>query len=726
MEENRTLDLVSGASSFWTKTLHREGLEKHKDDDDGKDSGLERKTRCVSAATRHIVDLYRRISPTFSYSVANNPRRCLTKDGKACQNRGRDNKSSDLVIFVNDVLTDTDRAGPRYRVLGSLGRGIFGQVVACKNLSSKQFVAIKVIKNQPAYYNQAIIETRVLTELNIRRRGTATRGLPGYASIVEMLGHFTHHDHLCIVFEKLDVSLFDVLKSRKFRGFSLDTVRSVAIQLLQALNVLEHAGIIHCDLKPENVLLLTPFREGDAGGHVPIKLCDFGSACYEHCSMPSYIQSRFYRAPEALLGLSYNASLDLWSLGCVLVETFHGLPLFPGSSEYDQVCKIVDAIGPMPQSMLRRGTKTNQYYDCHSKGHDGVLFVLRRSESSSEKEQLSRCNKTKLRQRRESLTTKILNVENASKRSRASADVTRSVHAFAHFAKGLLEIDPDVRWNAREALQHPFISDKSFDGTFVPNSSPIRLNRKDARNSGGAFASPVSPVSMYGSHSSHGLIMTPSPHVVPRSFEAYYRQHHHMQPPPLFLPNSPFFGSYNHMMMSPPITPMMSPPITPMADNRSSTHFHAPYTPAYAQQFVRHIHQQQFMRQQQHSLFGTSAPQRLMFASRQSHEDVDVSSASQTADMRRQRVTSPSKSEHRMSSALSKALSGTTQTTSALSCEEDKTQIVKKMRMRREKSSGPRSRPLSIAKDPSKYRDRTALMSSSWQPGGSKGIGHRR
>ena len=76
-----------------------------------------------------------------------------------------------------------------------------------------------------------------------------------------------------------------------------------------------------------------------------VKVIDFGSACHEMATVYTYIQSRFYRSPEVLLGLPYSTSIDMWSLGCIIVELFLGLPLFPGTSEYNQVSRIVDMLG---------------------------------------------------------------------------------------------------------------------------------------------------------------------------------------------------------------------------------------------------------------------------------------------------------------------------------------------------------------------------------------------
>ena len=75
----------------------------------------------------------------------------------------------------------------------------------------------------------------------------------------------------------------------------------------------QDVAVIHCDLKPENILLRHPKRSA-------IKVIDFGSSCRSDRRMYSYIQSRFYRSPEVMLGLPYTVAIDVWSLGCILIE----------------------------------------------------------------------------------------------------------------------------------------------------------------------------------------------------------------------------------------------------------------------------------------------------------------------------------------------------------------------------------------------------------------------
>jgi serine/threonine protein kinase len=87
-------------------------------------------------------------------------------------------------------------------------------------------------------------------------------------------------------------------------------------------------NIIHCDMKPENILLKSKDKSG-------IKVIDFGSSCFSDQRIYTYIQSRFYRAPEIMLGIPFTTAIDMWSVGCILIELYIGVPIFPGESEFE-------------------------------------------------------------------------------------------------------------------------------------------------------------------------------------------------------------------------------------------------------------------------------------------------------------------------------------------------------------------------------------------------------
>lgn len=130
----------------------------------------------------------------------------------------------------------------------------------------------------------------------------------------------------CLVFEMLSMNLYDLLKNNRFQGLSLELIRRFAIQLLNAISFLRENRIIHCDLKPENILLKQPNKSG-------LKIVDFGSSCFDDQVMYTYIQSRYYRSPEVILGIPYGAEIDMWSFGCIIAELYIGYPIFPGEDE---------------------------------------------------------------------------------------------------------------------------------------------------------------------------------------------------------------------------------------------------------------------------------------------------------------------------------------------------------------------------------------------------------
>ncbi|VVD00086.1 unnamed protein product [Leptidea sinapis] len=176
--------------------------------------------------------------------------------------------------------------------------------------------------------------------------------------IVKLKRHFMWRNHLCLVFELLSYNLYDLLRNTNFRGVSLNLTRKFAQQLCTALLFLSQPelNIIHCDLKPENILLCNPKRSA-------IKIVDFGSSCQLGQRIYQYIQSRFYRSPEVLLGIPYDLAIDMWSLGCILVEMHTGEPLFSGANELDQMNKIVEVLGMPPDHLLDQAHKTRKFFD---------------------------------------------------------------------------------------------------------------------------------------------------------------------------------------------------------------------------------------------------------------------------------------------------------------------------------------------------------------------------
>lgn len=113
--------------------------------------------------------------------------------------------------------------------------------------------------------------------------------------------------------------------------------------------------IIHCDLKPENIILKNREKSG-------IKMIDFGSSCFDHEVIYTYIQSRFYRAPEIMLGIPYTEAIDMWSFAAILVELFIGYPVFPGENEADQLALIMQYKGIPPINLLQKSSRRHHFF----------------------------------------------------------------------------------------------------------------------------------------------------------------------------------------------------------------------------------------------------------------------------------------------------------------------------------------------------------------------------
>jgi len=247
-----------------------------------------------------------------------------TQAGPGPQNNGWDDENYDYIITPNEHIHNG-----RYQLQRRIGKGSFGQVVKAKDTHTNKEVAIKIIKSKKPFLMQAKTEIMLLQDLNDNDEQDEH-------NIVRLLSTFIYRNHQCIVFEMLSLNLYELLKNTHFAGVSLNLIRKFAKQILKGLAYLARPDIdiIHCDLKPENILLRHPKRSG-------IKIIDFGSSCKSSKRMYSYIQSRFYRSPEVMLGLPYSVAIDMWSLGCVLVEMHTGEPLFSGTDQFDQMQKIV-------------------------------------------------------------------------------------------------------------------------------------------------------------------------------------------------------------------------------------------------------------------------------------------------------------------------------------------------------------------------------------------------
>lgn len=162
-------------------------------------------------------------------------------------------------LFDNDqggyVFVQHDHIGYRYELLKIIGKGSFGQVVKAYDHKLNEHVALKIVRNEKRFYRQAQEEIRILEHLR-------KQDVHNLMNIIHMFDSFTFRKHMCITFELLSINLYELIKKNKYQGFSLQLVRKFSHSLLVCLDALHRSKIIHCDMKPENVLLKQHGRSG--------------------------------------------------------------------------------------------------------------------------------------------------------------------------------------------------------------------------------------------------------------------------------------------------------------------------------------------------------------------------------------------------------------------------------------------------------------------------------
>ncbi|KYO25626.1 homeodomain-interacting protein kinase 4 [Alligator mississippiensis] len=255
----------------------------------------------------------------------------------------------------------------RYEVVEILGKGTFGEVAKGRKLSTGEPVALKVLADDAYRHRIVRNELKLLRALG--------RLDPEAAHVVRFHEGFQAGGKCYLVFELLEKNLFDFQKENGFAPLPVRHIRTVTAQVLRALAKLKELAVIHADLKPENIMLVDqarrPFR---------VKVIDFGSASFfpevRYVREP-YIQSRFYRAPEVLLGLPFCEKVDVWSLGCVVAELHLGWPLYPGGSEYDQVRYICETQGLPKGGLLGAASKAPLFFKRAPQPEGGSQWQLK-------------------------------------------------------------------------------------------------------------------------------------------------------------------------------------------------------------------------------------------------------------------------------------------------------------------------------------------------------------
>ncbi|XP_074562091.1 uncharacterized protein LOC141818506 isoform X2 [Curcuma longa] len=360
-----------------------------------------------------------------------NGRNQLVKDegpqiDRSCLNDNWDDAEGYYSYRFGEVLDG------RYEVIASHGKGVFSTVVRAKDLKARKSdpeeVAIKIIRNNETMYKAGQDELVILKKL-------AGADPEDKRRCVRFISSFKYRNHLCLVFESLHMNLREVLK--KFGrniGLKLTAVRAYAKQLFTALKHLRNCGVLHCDIKPDNMLV-------NEAKNV-LKLCDFGNAMFAGKNeITPYLVSRFYRAPEIILGLPYDHPMDVWSVGCCLYELYTGKVLFPGPSNNNMLRLHMELKGPFPKKMLRKGAFTDQHFDQDLNFH------------ATEEDPVTKKPIKRL----------LFNIKPKDISTLVSSFPGEDPKLLSNF-KDLLDrifvLDPEKRMTVSQALSHPFITGK--------------------------------------------------------------------------------------------------------------------------------------------------------------------------------------------------------------------------------------------------------------------------
>lgn len=292
-------------------------------------------------------------------------------------------------MMGNANVIDLPHQYGHYTLHEELGNGVFGTVFKASQTMQRP-IALKIFEQERLSVAQR--EVAYLVKIKDLRSDR----------LCKMLTHYTINKHVAIAFELMYQSVYDVLKHFEFRGFKMRTTRMIARDVLHGLAALHNAHIAHCDLKPENIMFCTAQCKR-------VKIIDFGLARSSPCGQATYAQSRYYRAPEVVLGIGSDVLIDIWSLGCILPELFTGRVLFKAKTEEELAAFHKGVEGDYPVGMQARSIRSNRFFRAVGGG--------------------------------------------------CVADMPSADTAYGAFVRACVTVDPSKRFDAHAALQHPFIEE---------------------------------------------------------------------------------------------------------------------------------------------------------------------------------------------------------------------------------------------------------------------------
>jgi len=270
----------------------------------------------------------------------------------SCDNKGYMN-------FVENFLVNN-----RYRLQKRIGKGTFSKVFAALDLRTNNWVALKIVRNTDKYQMAAKVELHILNLILAKDQECTS-------NCIHLLDQFEFNGHPCFVFDLLGRNLYAFLHANRYMPFALSHVKSFVRQILVGVSFLHDKHIIFTDLKPENIVFVfdktVKKQIHDMMVEIPrdtrIRLIDFGSALYADRLHTHLVQTRHYRAPEVILGIPWHKPIDVWSIGCIIIELITGRMVFNTHDSVDHLNQMTRLIGQIPDLLKKKASNYEELFD---------------------------------------------------------------------------------------------------------------------------------------------------------------------------------------------------------------------------------------------------------------------------------------------------------------------------------------------------------------------------